>query len=100
MIILPITSFVVLAVAILAMISGDHVFVLASFGFFIGLQYLITALAVRIDGDDPKLILYAVFANFGYKQLLDYILLKQAIATLFKRKATWTSAKRIGLDKR
>jgi len=98
MIILPITSFVVLAVAILALIGGDHIFVLASFGFFIALQYLITALAVRIDGDDPKLILYAVFANFGYKQLLDYILLRQAFATLFKRKATWTSAKRIGLD--
>ena len=100
MIVLPVTGFVVLGSSILAMIEGDYVFVLVSYGFFIVLQYLITALAVRIDGDDPKLILYSIFFNFGYKQLLDYILLRQAIAQLFKRKASWTSAKRIGLDEK
>jgi len=100
MIILPITGFIVLGSAILAMIEGDYVFVLVSFGFFIILQYLMTALGVRIDGDDPKLILFSIFFNFGYKQLLDYILLRQAIAQLFKRKASWTSAKRIGLDEK
>ena len=100
MIVLPVTGFVVLGSSILAMIEGDYVFVLVSYGFFIVLQYLITALAVRIDGDDPKLILYSIFFNFGYKQLLDYILLRQAIAQLFKRKASWTSVKRIGLNEK
>ena len=100
MIVLPITGFIVLGSAILAIIEGDYVFVLVSFGFFIVLQYLMTALGVRIDGDDPKLILFSIFFNFGYKQLLDYILLRQAIAQLFKRKASWTSAKRIGLDEK
>jgi len=100
MIILPITGFGVLAAAILAIIEGDTLFVLTSFGFFIALQYLINAMAVRIDGDDPKLILYSVFFNFGYKQLLDVILLRTAVAQLFKRKAKWTRAKRIGLDEK
>ena len=100
MIILPVTSFIVLGSAILAIIGGDYVFILVSFGFFAVLQYLITALAVRIDGDDPKLILFAIFSNLGYKQLLDYILLREAIAQLFKRKASWTRPKRIGLDER
>jgi len=100
MTVLPVTGFLVLGAAILALIEGDYVFVLASFGFFTVLQYLITALSVRIDGDNPKLILYAIFFIFGYKQLLDYILLRQAIAQLFKRKTSWTSAKRIGIDKR
>ncbi len=100
MIILPITGFGVLASAILALIEGDTLFVLTSFGFFIALQYLINAMAVRIDGDDPKLILYSVFFNFGYKQLLDFILIRTAVAQLFKRKAKWTSAKRIGLDEK
>jgi len=100
MIILPITGFVVLASAILALIEGDTLFVLTSFGFFIALQYLINAMAVRIDGDDPKLILYSVFFNFGYKQLLDFLLLRTAVAQLFKRKAKWTSAKRIGLNEK
>ena len=100
MIILPITGFVVLASAILALIEGDTLFVLTSFGFFIVLQYLINAMAVRLDGDDPKLILYSVFFNFGYKQLLDAILLWAAISQLFKRKAKWTSAKRIGFNEK
>jgi len=59
-----------------------------------------TALAVRLDGDDPKLILFSIFFNFGYKQILDYILLKTAIEQLFRRKASWTSAKRIGFDEK
>ncbi len=57
-------------------------------------------MAVRIDGDDPKLILYSVFFNFGYKQLLDFILLRTAISQLFKTKAVWTSAKRTGLNEK
>ena len=57
-------------------------------------------MAVRIDGDDPKLILYSVFFNFGYKQLLDFLLLRTAVYQLFKRKAKWTSAKRIALDEK
>jgi cellulose synthase/poly-beta-1,6-N-acetylglucosamine synthase-like glycosyltransferase len=98
MIILPITGFVVLGSAILALIEGDVLFVLASFGFFISLQYLINAMAVRIDRDDPRLILYSIFFNFGYKQLLDGILLLVAISQLFRRKAEWTSARRIGVE--
>jgi len=100
MIVLPITGFAVLVSAILALIEGDTLFVITSFGFFIALQYLINAMAVRIDGDDPKLILFSVFFNFGYKQLLDIILLRAAIAQLIRRKAKWTSAKRIGLDEK
>ncbi len=100
MIVLPLTGFAVLASAILALIEGDTLFVLTSFGFFIALQYLINAMAVRIDGDDPKLILFSVFFNFGYKQLLDFLLIRTALAQLFKRKAKWTSAKRIGLNEK
>ena len=100
MIILPITGFAVLVSAILALIEGDTLFVITSFGFFIALQYLINAMAVRIDGDDPKLILFSVFFNFGYKQLLDFLLLRTAVYQLFKRKQKWTSAKRIGLNEK
>ena len=100
MIVLPLTGFAVLVSAVLALFEGDTLFVITSFGFFIALQYLINAMAVRIDGDDPKLILFSVFFNFGYKQLLDAILLRAAFAQLFKRKAKWTSAKRIGLDEK
>ena len=98
MIVLPITGFIVLGSAVLALLEGDILFVLTSFSFFIVLQYLITALGVRIDGDDPRLILFAIFFNLGYKQLLDFILLRQVVEQLFKKEARWTSAKRVGFS--
>jgi len=96
MIVLPITGFLILGSVILALIQGDYRFVIGSFGFFIILQYLMTAISVRMDGDDPKLILFSIFFVFGYKQILDFILLKTALEQLFGKKARWTSAKRTG----
>jgi len=96
MIVLPITGFFILGSAILAVIQGDYMFVLGSFGFFIILQYLMTALAVRIDGDDPKLILFSIFFIIGFKQILDFLLIRQLLEQLLGKKARWTSAKRTG----
>ena len=61
------------------------------------LQSLQSALAVRIDGDDPKLIAFSPFLVLGYKQLVDILLIKATVESIFKRKATWTSAKRVGV---
>jgi len=96
MIVLPITGFMILGSVILALIQGDYRFVAGSFGFFIILQYLMTAIAVRMDGDDPKLILFSIFFIFGFKQILDFILLRAALEQLFGKKARWTSVKRTG----
>jgi len=96
MIVLPITGFLILGAVVLSLIQGDYRFLIGSFGFFIILQYLMTALAVRMDGDDPKLILFSIFFVFGYKQILDFILLRTALEQLFGKKARWTSAKRTG----
>jgi len=96
MIVLPITGFFILGSAILALIQGDYRFVIGSFGFFIILQYLMTALAVRIDGDNPKLILFSIFFIIGFKQILDFILIRQFLEQLIGKKARWTSAKRTG----
>lgn len=98
MIVLPVTGLFIIGSAILALIEGDIIFVLLSFAYFTILQYLLSALAVRIDGDDPKLILFSIFFILGFKQILDLILIRQALEQLFKREARWTSAKRIGLD--
>ncbi|KAG2476923.1 MAG: putative Hyaluronan synthase [Nitrosopumilales archaeon] len=100
MIILPITGFIMIASAIIAVIQGDYVFVLGSFAFFAGLQYLLVALAVRIDGDDPKLIFFSVFFIIGFKQILDFILIRQLLEQIFGRKARWTRTKRVGFDER
>ena len=100
MIILPITAFIMLGSAIIAVIQGDYLFVLGSFAFFAGLQYLLVALAVRIDGDDPKLIFFSVFFILGFKQILDFLLIMQLIEHILGRKARWTSSERIGFGER
>ncbi|MBM2852785.1 MAG: family 2 glycosyl transferase [Candidatus Nitrosotenuis sp.] len=67
---------------------------------FITLQHLQSALAIRIEKEDPKLIAYSTFFVIGYKQIIDVLLMKAAIETLLKRKTVWTSAKRIGTEQK
>ena len=97
MFVLPVAGLVVIANAIIGILTGDAIFVIVSFALFILLSHLQSALAIRIDGDDPKLIAYSTFMVIIYKQITDFLLLKAAIDVLVKRKAVWTSAKRIGM---
>jgi hypothetical protein len=55
------------------------------------------ALAIRIDDEDPKLLFYAGFLLFGFKQIVDFLLLKAILEQLMGKEAKWTSAKRIGV---
>ena len=56
-----------------------------------------TALALRIDGEDQRLLSHTGFLVFGFKQIIDFMLLRAIIDELRHKKATWTSAKRIGV---
>jgi len=98
MVVLPITGFFMLGSVILSIIEGDILFVLSSMGFFIILQYLLVSLAVRIEKEDPKLILYSIFFMFGFKQIQDALLIRQLLEQLLKRKAKWTSVTRKGFN--
>jgi len=53
-----------------------------------------TALAIRIDNEDPKLLIYAGFLLFGFKQIIDFLLVKAIIEQLMGKEAKWTSARR------
>ncbi len=97
MVITPIVGFTATANAILGVIMGDGWYVLEVFLIFTTVHYLMTALALRIDGEDQKLLAYAGFLVFGFKQLVDLLLLKAMLEQLTNTKATWTSAKRIGI---
>lgn len=96
MLIIPVVGLIVVANAIFLIINGDWFFVLQIFLLFVALQYLQTALAIRIDGENFKSVLYSVFFVIGYKQLIDFLLIKAAFETLFKFKAKWTSPTRRG----
>jgi len=97
MVITPIIGFTATANAILGIILGDGWYVLQVSAIFTVVHYLMSALAIRIDDEDPKLLWHAGFLVFGFKQIVDFLLLKAIIEQLRKKKATWTSAKRIGV---
>ncbi|CUR51481.1 Chitin synthase (fragment) [Nitrosotalea devaniterrae] len=95
--IMPFVSFITIASAIYAGIFGDWLFVLLMFAIFSALQCLQVALAVRLDNEDPRLILYGVFLVVGFKQILDILLLGAVFEHLSKKEQVWTSADRVGM---
>ncbi len=96
MIITPIIGFTALVNVVLGVLAGDGLWVLEAAGIFTVVHFLMCALAIRIDNEDPKLLFYAGFLLFGFKQIVDFLLLKAIFEQLTGKKATWTSAKRIG----
>jgi poly-beta-1,6 N-acetyl-D-glucosamine synthase len=97
MIVLPFAGIVVIVTSIYEVLIGDWMFVVEMFGLFILLQTLMSALAVRIDREDPRLILFSPFLVIGYKQMVDVLLIFGCLQEVFRTKAKWTSAKRIGV---
>ena len=96
MIITPIIGFTALANVVFGVLNGDGWWVLEAAGIFTVVHFLMSALSIRIDNEDPKLLLYAGFLLFGFKQVVDFLLLKAMAEQLMGKKATWTSARRIG----
>lgn len=96
--IMPFVSFITLGSAIYAGIfGGGGLFVLAMFGIFSALQCMQVALAVRLDNEDPKLVVYGIFLVLGFKQILDILLIGAIFEHLTKRDSVWTSADRVGI---
>ena len=98
MFVTPFAGIIVWTFAVIDIMGGGAMFVVQMMIIFIILQHLQAALAVRIEGEDPKLILYSTFFVIGYKQIIDVLLMKSAIETLLGRKAVWTTVKRQGLN--
>ena len=95
MLVIPSTSIMVWGFAAYQALIGQYEFVAYMVGLFILLQYLLGVLAVRMDGDEKKMIAFSAFLVIGYKQIIDILQLKAAIEELLRRKATWTSATRV-----
>lgn len=95
MLVTPIVGFMVWGFAIYQIITGNYYFVVFMLGIFIVLQYLLSAMAVRMDKDDKKMILYSVFLVIGYKQIIDILQIKAIIEEIMGQKAKWTSAQRV-----
>ena len=97
MVVTPIIGFIATANAILGIVLGDGLYILQISMIFVVVHYLMTALALRIDNEDPKLLWHTIFLVYGFKQIIDFLLLKAIIEQLRNKKAAWTSAQRIGV---
>ena len=95
MLVIPIASIMLWIFVGYQLIIGEYQFVLFTLGIYITLQYLLSAMAIRMDNDDKRMILYSVFLVIGYKQLMDIMQLKAVIEEILGQKAKWTSAKRV-----
>lgn len=95
MLLIPATSLLVLVFTVYQLVIGNYAYVAFILGTFIALQYLLSAMAVRMDKDDKKMILYSVFLVIGYKQLIDILQLKAIFEELIGLKARWTRAQRV-----
>ncbi len=93
----PLAGIVVWAFSIIDIINGGIFFVLQMLAVFIILQHLHAALAVRIEGEDPRLVAFSIFFVIGYKQIIDFLLIKSAIETLLGKKMQWTTVQRQGI---
>jgi len=79
MTLVPLAGIIVVASTILMLMSGEWQIVLGAFGLFTVLQLLVSLLALIIGKDDLKLCLYAPFYILGYKQFLDFVMIKALI---------------------
>lgn len=95
MLVIPIASMMMWGFAIYQLVVGEYLFVVYTLAMYIALQYLVSAMAVRMDSDDKKMILYSVFLVIGFKQITDFMQVKAVIEEAFGKKAIWTSAQRV-----
>jgi cellulose synthase/poly-beta-1,6-N-acetylglucosamine synthase-like glycosyltransferase len=79
MTLVPVASVVVIVTSIIMLINGEWVTLLMAFGLFTTLQILLSTLGILIAEEDWRLILFSPLFIIGYKQFLDFVMLKALI---------------------
>jgi cellulose synthase/poly-beta-1,6-N-acetylglucosamine synthase-like glycosyltransferase len=92
----PLSGVVNIAAIIMVIINGLGLMLVPTLVFFFTLQYLISLLAIQLDGEDKKLALYSPLLIIGYKQICDFVMIRSLIDVLFRKKLKWTSVRRTG----
>jgi len=92
----PLSGLVNIAAIVMTILNGAGLVLIPILLFFFTLQYLISLLAIQLDGEDRKLALYSPLLVIGYKQLGDYVTIRSFIDVIFRKKLKWTSVRRTG----
>jgi cellulose synthase/poly-beta-1,6-N-acetylglucosamine synthase-like glycosyltransferase len=97
MLFIPLVSLVSIAVIITAALAGSGFQVLYVIGGFILLQATYSFLAIQMDNEDLKLIIYSPLFVVGYKEIRNFIKIKALIDILRKKEMKWGAIQRIGV---
>ena len=79
MTLVPFASLVVIVTSIVMLIDGEWMTLVMAFALFATLQVLLSILAILVADDDLKLALYSPLFIIGYKQFLDFTMIKALI---------------------
>jgi cellulose synthase/poly-beta-1,6-N-acetylglucosamine synthase-like glycosyltransferase len=79
MTLVPVASVVVIITSIIMLINGEWMTLVMAFALFTTLQILLSTLGILIAEEDWRLILFSPLFIIGYKQFLDFTMLKALI---------------------
>jgi cellulose synthase/poly-beta-1,6-N-acetylglucosamine synthase-like glycosyltransferase len=96
MLFIPIAQIVSIISIVAAIMIGYGLQVLSVMAGFILLQTTYSYIALQMDNEDMKLIIYSPLFVVGYKEIRNFIKLKALIDTLRKKEMKWGAIQRIG----
>ena len=99
MYVVPLISVVSLAVIAWSLVTGYALQVLLVMGVFMLMQATYSFLAILMDDEDMKLLIYSPLFVVGYKEVRNFVKLKSLLDVVLKREMKWGSLQRIGADK-
>lgn len=83
----PFLDFILIALIVLAIVEGLSVTFMIAFVLFFAFQFLLCGIAIMMDENKPwKLILYAPFGIVGYKQIINFIIMKSIFDIIRQRR--------------
>jgi biofilm PGA synthesis N-glycosyltransferase PgaC len=87
----PFLDFIVIGLTVFAIIGGLPMSYIVAFLLFFAFQFVLSGIAIMMDKNRPwKLILYAPFSIFGYKQLNNFVVVKGIFDIMIRRNsAAW-----------
>jgi biofilm PGA synthesis N-glycosyltransferase PgaC len=79
MTLVPFASLIVIVTSVIMLIDGEWMTLVLAFALFAMLQLMLSILAILVADDDLKLALYSPLFIIGYKQFLDFTMIKALI---------------------
>ena len=92
---LPVAGWVIVGVIGYLLLSGSAAHLLVLFVFFTSIVVLINTLAIQIEHESLRHLLYTPLFVVGYKQFHDLVMLKSLFDVLTNDDLGWTSASRV-----